>query len=243
MGLQEGCVPSALGLLSYGKVVHMEPSSSNAERLLTQLLAILRAAHWSHWTTHWQVKGVPQYGDHLLFERLYTGISEELDSLAEKCVAYFGYESVDALDSIQKATQVIELYYGMAGADPISRSLVIEQQIQNALALTYTRLKEMGEMSLGLDDFLMATANAHETNIYLLRQRLRGTESASSPKLAAAGDPYWMTAKFPGKDSKGRPVRKGDKVFYYPRTKTMLTGEEAEKASREFDAAVFDEGY
>jgi DNA-binding ferritin-like protein len=221
----------------------MDPSSPNTQRLLTQLLAILRAAHWSHWTTHWQVRGVPQYGDHLLFERLYTGISDEIDGLAEKCVSYFGPQSVDALDSVANAARVISAYYGMAGADPIKRALVLEQQIQNALALTYTRIKDSGEMSLGLDDFLMATANSHETNTYLLRQRLRGTETASLPKLAAAGDPYWMTAKFPGKDSKGRPVRKGDKVFYYPRTKTMLTGEEAEKASREFDAAVFDEGY
>jgi DNA-binding ferritin-like protein len=155
----------------------MEPSSSNAKRLLTQLLSILRAAHWSHWTTHWQVKGVPQYGDHLLFERLYTGMTEEIDGLAEKCVAYFGPESVDALDSIDHSAKVIDLYYGMAGANPVARALVIEQQIQNALALVYTRLKESDEMSLGLDDFIMATASAHETNIYLLRQRLRGTQN------------------------------------------------------------------
>ena len=151
----------------------MEPSSPNTQRLLTQLLSILRAAHWSHWTTHWQVKGVPQYGDHLLFERLYTGMTDEIDGLAEKCVAYFGPESVDALDSVANSARVIASYYGMSGADPIKRALVIEQQIQNAVALSYTRIKDSGEMTLGLDDFLMATANAHETNIYLLRQRLR----------------------------------------------------------------------
>ena len=221
----------------------MEPSSPNTQRLLTQLLAILRAAHWSHWTAHWQVRGVPQYGDHLLFDRLYSGISEEIDGLAEKCVSYFGPESVDALNSIANSARVISAYYGMSGADPIERALVIEQQIQNALALTYTRIKDSGEMSLGLDDFLMATANAHETNIYLLRQRLRDPGVAKAARVAAKGDAYWMTAKFPGKDSKGRPVRKGDKVFYYPLTKTLLTGEDADKASRDFEAGKFDEDF
>lgn len=62
-------------------------------------------------------------------------------------------------------------------------------------------------------------------------------------RQAAYGDPYWMTAKYPGKDKNGKPFKKGEKVFYYPRTKTILTGPEAEKASREFGAMAFDEDY
>lgn len=60
-------------------------------------------------------------------------------------------------------------------------------------------------------------------------------------KQAAYGDPYWMTAKYPGKDQDGKPFKKGDKVFYYPRTKTILTGDKAEKAAREFGAMAADE--
>ena len=62
-------------------------------------------------------------------------------------------------------------------------------------------------------------------------------------RQAAYGDPYWMVAKYPGKAQDGTPVRKGDKVFYYPRTKTMLVGPKAEKASREFGAMSFDEDF
>ena len=47
----------------------------------------------------------------------------------------------------------------------------------------------MGEMSLGMDDFLMATANEHETNQYLLRQVLRSIDSAKT----AADD--WASLK------------------------------------------------
>lgn len=68
---------------------------------------------------------------------------------------------------------------------------------------------------------------------------------AASVRVAArySGDPYWMTAKYPGVDNKGRPFKRGDRVFYYPRTKTILTGEDAEKASAEFESASFDEDF
>ncbi len=56
-----------------------------------------------------------------------------------------------------------------------------------------------------------------------------------------AGDPYWTTARFNSKDNDGNPVKKGDRIFYYPRCKTVLTGAKAEAASAEFSAAAADE--
>jgi hypothetical protein len=57
-------------------------------------------------------------------------------------------------------------------------------------------------------------------------------------------DPYWMVAKSPGVDKNGKPFRAGERVFYYPNGKVILTGKEAEAAARNFDAARFDEdGY
>jgi len=57
------------------------------------------------------------------------------------------------------------------------------------------------------------------------------------------GDPYWTTAKFNSTDANGAQVRKGDKIFYYPRTRTVLTGQSADKASAEFSAAAQDEAF
>lgn len=59
----------------------------------------------------------------------------------------------------------------------------------------------------------------------------------------AKGDPYWTTAKADGVDSKGNVYKRGDRIFYYPNGKVTLAGKDAEKASREFDAAVADEGW
>lgn len=54
-------------------------------------------------------------------------------------------------------------------------------------------------------------------------------------------DPRWITSKFAGIDANGRQFKKGDRIFFYPIGKRILTGEAAEQASREFDAARQDE--
>jgi hypothetical protein len=56
-------------------------------------------------------------------------------------------------------------------------------------------------------------------------------------------DPRWIAAKFAGVDMNGNPFRKGQQVLYYPRTKKILTGKEADKAWREFEALSFDEDF
>lgn len=149
----------------------MEPTSRSNQDLLSQLLAILQGIQWAHWTAHWQSKGTPSYGDHLLFERLYGSLKEEIDGLAEKLVAYYGVESVAATASIADAHRFLASYDQVP--DLYKRALMMELHLQNALKRVYDGIKESGEMSLGLDDFIMALANNHETHIYLLRQRLR----------------------------------------------------------------------
>ena len=56
-------------------------------------------------------------------------------------------------------------------------------------------------------------------------------------------DPRWITAKWPGKDRDGAEYKKGDRVFYYPLTKTIVAGEAAEKAAREFASDRADEEF
>lgn len=205
--------------------------------LLLQILSILRALHWSHWTSHWKSKGETSYQNHLLFERLYTSVVEDIDTLAEKIVGEYGPEALTDLSVMEGSARFLS---GHQESGDVSRALQMEAHLQTAIKTAYETLKANGELSLGMDDYLMALANSHETNLYLLRQNLR---TASQKVTAARGDPYWMEAKFPGRDAKGNPFKKGDRVFYYPLTKTFLTGPEAQQASRDMDAARFDEGY
>lgn len=56
-----------------------------------------------------------------------------------------------------------------------------------------------------------------------------------------SGDPRWIYAKYAGRDADGNPIRPGDRVFYFPRTRTIYTGAKAEQAARDFQAAAEDE--
>lgn len=56
-------------------------------------------------------------------------------------------------------------------------------------------------------------------------------------------DPYWTTAKFDSLDAKGNPVKRGTRIFYYPKGRKVYQGADAEQASRDFQAAAQDEAF
>ena len=152
---------------------------------LCEILAYLRAQGMSYQTSHWQVSGDDYYGNHLLFQRLYESSAEEVDVLAEKIVGYFGSEAVDV------STQVETIQKHVGNWSRISchhrRGLESEQGLQRLLKMAYDSIKATGSMTLGIDDWIMATASEHEGNLYLLQQALSRptTRSASSPVSGA----------------------------------------------------------
>lgn len=143
-----------------------------AMKILLQLLAILRAIHWAHWTAHWKMKGEPFYGDHLLFDKLYTALGDEVDTLAEKIVGMYGADAIQDMVVLNDAARFMAVHEVRSSGDLYRRALGMEDHLQKAIRLAYDSLKARGDMSLGMDDFLMSMANAHETHQYLLRQRL-----------------------------------------------------------------------
>ena len=145
----------------------------NNLKVLQLLLVGLRSAHWSHWTSHWQVKGSSFYGDHQLMERLYTGLVEEIDTLAEKIVCFYGYDAVHPVDQAQAmANLMLPIVEKHSKNDPLERAYFVEDSLQLFFKAAYRYLKESDFLTLGLDDYIMSVANSHETNLYLLKQRL-----------------------------------------------------------------------
>lgn len=157
-----------------------------SEGHLKSLLGLLHGLYWLHWTLHWSVRGDPFYADHLLFERAYKGMVDEIDTLAEKMVQVYGREAV-----------AVDGHFSVAGAwlaqwgdpDPIGRALGAERDLQKAVKDTYESLKSTGGLSLGMDDFLMSVANAHETNLYLLQQRMGGIMAREGRTSQKRGEP------------------------------------------------------
>jgi DNA-binding ferritin-like protein len=142
-------------------------ASEGSVELLSTLLAYMRALQWVHHTNHWEVAG--DYGDHLLLQRLYEAMDDEIDTLAEKIVGLYTTMAVDAVDQSRLNHQFIQ---GLAQWNrPLNQSLVAEKTFQRILVTVRERLEANGSLTLGLDDFLAATASAHETAVYLLKQR------------------------------------------------------------------------
>lgn len=135
---------------------------------MQDLLGMMHAMFWNYNTSHWQTKGNNYYGNHLLFKRLYETMDDEFDVLAEKMVGYFGVKAVNQPEIIKRSQRWIKRWSKIE--DHIDRGVTTEKEFQQALKQIYKTLKEGDDLTLGLDDYLMATANTHETHLYLLTQ-------------------------------------------------------------------------
>ena len=125
---------------------------------------------WNYHTTHWQVTG--SYGDHLMFQRLYEKVDEEIDGLAEKLTGLFGNEAVDGPLQAHHMTRFLSNF--AAEGDPIIRALNTERAWQAILKRVLDYLDAHGDLGLGLDNMLRTFADDHETHSFLLQQRQGG---------------------------------------------------------------------
>jgi hypothetical protein len=74
-----------------------------------------------------------------------------------------------------------------------------------------------------------------------VRERMQGKESGYRPYRSQQGDPKWIVAKYPGTAADGTAFRRGEKVLYWPRTKTIMVGRQAEDAWAKFESEAADE--
>jgi DNA-binding ferritin-like protein len=151
--------------------LEQKPTETCQEHLLN-LLALLRAQSHSYQHSHWQVVGGSFYGNHQLFERLYSSVQKQIDELAEKIAGLLGSTTLSPSAQARSITDWVESWEAHADCHH-RRGLKSEQDVQDAIKLAYDTIKAEGTMTLGLDDWLMATANAHEENTYLLQQAIR----------------------------------------------------------------------
>jgi len=136
-------------------------------------LKYLAAVHQNH---HWTCVGDPYYGDHLLFERLYGDIPEEIDSIAEKAVGLGCTANVD-LQLVH--SQLLKLIAGAGSAtmipqssDLAKKSLMAEMNFLAVMKHLCDSLNECGLMTHGLDNLLAGIEDKHEGHVYLLKQRV-----------------------------------------------------------------------
>jgi len=150
---------------------------------LPTLLAVLRASSFVHQAHHWQTNGSSFYGDHLLFERLYSESQAFIDQLAERTVGTAGAEAVDAQTQAQSvANLVVAMCNGsLDPTDMVQMSLMAESLVVQAVSLVLGALQDSGELSNGTDNLLQGVSDLHEGFVYLLGQR------AAQPKAYEYG--------------------------------------------------------
>ena len=156
-----------------------ETAKPDAPVLLVALLATLRAMQVFYHSAHWQASGANAYGTHLLFERLYLGVLDQIDTLGEKLVGLFGSGVVDA-SAI--AAAVPGQIGSWAGDDNLARGIAAETALQASIRETYDTLKASDQLPAGLDDFLLSVADDHDTNLYLLTQAAKPAEEPTEPR-------------------------------------------------------------
>ena len=136
-------------------------------------LKFLASVHQNH---HWTSKGDPFYGDHLLFQRLYSSTVEEIDSVAEKAI---GLGTTANVDLMLVTSQLMKLVqgYGMTSTIPqptelARRSYQAEMNFLKVASHLVEHMKESGTLTRGLDNLIAGIEDKHEGNVYLLKQRI-----------------------------------------------------------------------
>lgn len=116
-------------------------------------------------------------GDHVnLYGKIYTEVQDQVDGAIEKSIGLFGEECGDPIEVTKKALEIMLEYPSPIEQSPAGIAAVglqIERDYLEFSKALYTGLKKSGDLSLGLDDFIMANASAHETFVYLLQRRVK----------------------------------------------------------------------
>jgi hypothetical protein len=143
---------------------------------LGTLLAFLRAEVWMHQAHHWQTRGCSSYGDHLLFDRLYSDANLFVDGLAEKAVGTGQHLLVHPGLQANGMLECLRVLYGNSPVNPSAEaypgiSLQVVERMIEFTNLVYSQLESKGELSHGIDNMLQGIVDKHEEFAYLLKQR------------------------------------------------------------------------
>jgi len=157
-----------------------EPQNKDdAGARLATMASVLRGLAIIHQVAHWTTKSNTYYGDHLLYDRLYSAVTEHIDTVAEKTIGVYGLSFISLASHCQATMAFVDdinKIEANGAAGLAKRSLIAEEAFLDLAKEVYNALKEDGSLTLGVDDMIMSIASKHEEHVYLLKQRLTGTE-------------------------------------------------------------------
>jgi DNA-binding ferritin-like protein len=153
-------------------VVSEELESLGVKSLLG-LLAMLRAMVWEYYTSHWRVKGIDFYGNHLIYERLYEHTQTEVDKMAEKILGITNEEP----QGFSPLPQMEMAQRWLSGIQHIDCSFERAEQLENMFLDAVRQAKESceaaGLLTPGIENMLDQMYDDHEEHLYLIKQTLK----------------------------------------------------------------------
>ena len=160
---------------------HIDHESKAQKLLVTRLsqyIAMLRAMHLWYHGAHHAVRGTSFSGDHQnLYGEIYTAIEKEVDAAIEKAIGLTGDEGMSCpMHIVKNALTVMENYPSPAVVTSLAIAAIgleMEKHYLEMVEHMFVELEEAGVLSLGLNDFLAASANDHEMHLYHLQQRVK----------------------------------------------------------------------
>jgi hypothetical protein len=152
--------------------------SDSLRNYLQAYIATFRAIHlWFH-SAHNVTRGEGFAGDHaILYHEIYTNFQDDIDAIIEKGIGLTDDESIACPVGITAdAIAIMQGYTAPWQLDALGIAVMGERMLSDYLEFSadmFAALADAGELSLGLNDFIMAHANKYETYVYLLRQRIK----------------------------------------------------------------------
>lgn len=149
------------------KLAQKSEENSGAVDLFNKYLALTRTMAVVFQHSHWKCSGSNFYGNHLLFQRLYGDAASLVDLIAEKLIGVMGN---DSLKHSSQLSIMSELFSNFDSDNHVENAKEIVNIFLEFSDDLYNRLKEMNELTLGMDDLIMANASKVEEFGYLLKQ-------------------------------------------------------------------------
>lgn len=132
---------------------------------MQNILYRLQALYQFYKSAHWLSKGATFYQDHLLFEKLYSGIDEEMDALVELTI------STDSGEGFEPKTILLEAAKLMPQFGDTQTNLKNAANLEEDL-LTIIQEIDSKTISAGLYNHLAAIAQSHTSKGYLLERAI-----------------------------------------------------------------------
>lgn len=161
--------PSAM----FEQLMHDVTGVPNAE--LSAVLTVAHAVAMLHQTHHWISRGSAYFSDHQLFETLYSRLSEDVDTLAERAVGLGVDANVDLHKRLSGMQRFIGEMYAPSGVPTpdaiVERSLAAEYALGRIIMMAITSMRALGSLTPGVESMLEQLHDGRERAIYHLRRR------------------------------------------------------------------------